>query len=208
MFKLVISSPKEKKSLQVEKDVPTLIGMKIGGNFDGSMIGLNGYVLQITGGSDKEGFPMRRNLLGTARKKLLLSGGVAYKSKRNGVKKRKSVRGNTISEDISQINVKVIENGPKGIDELLGLVKEEPKEEEKKEETKKPEKKEEKPKEESKTEPEAEPKQAKPESKVEPKPEPEAKPEAKEEAKPEAKKEAAKTEPKEETKAEEAEKKD
>ena len=194
MFKLVISSPKEKKSLQVEKDVPMFIGMKIGGKFDGSMIGLNGYVLQITGGSDTEGFPMRRNLPGTARKKLLLSGGVAYKSKRNGVKKRKSVRGNTISEDISQINVKVVENGPKGIDELLGLVKE-PKAEEKKEETKEPEKKEEKP--------EAEPKEPEKEEKIEKEPK-EEKVEAKEEPEQEAKVEANPTEeaPKEETKAE------
>lgn len=128
MFKIVIST-KEGKSYQIEKDVPTFIGMKIGQKFDGSLIGLNGYTLRITGGSGKDGFPMRRDVPGTQRKKILTFGGVGYHPKKKNVRKRKSVRGNRISEDIVQVNVKVEEkkDDVKPVEELLVLKREEPK---------------------------------------------------------------------------------
>ena len=145
MFKIVISIPEEKRAVQIEKDVPTFIGMKIGDRFDGSMIGLVGYTLEITGGSDKDGFPMRRDLPGTARKKVLLTRGVGCRVKGKGVRVKKTIRGNRIAEDISQVNVKIVEKKPgaKSVYELLGLEKPEEKEktgegkaEEKKEESK------------------------------------------------------------------------
>ncbi|MCD6368161.1 MAG: 30S ribosomal protein S6e [Candidatus Aenigmarchaeota archaeon] len=125
MFKIVIST-KEGKSYQIEKDVPTFIGMKIGQKFDGSLIGLTGYTLKITGGSGIDGFPMRRDIPGTQRKKILTFGGVGYRPKKKNVRKRKSVRGNRISEDIVQVNVKIEEakDGAKPIEELLGLKEE------------------------------------------------------------------------------------
>ncbi|NIM47533.1 MAG: 30S ribosomal protein S6e, partial [Candidatus Aenigmarchaeota archaeon] len=61
-FKIVISEPKSRKAWQIEKDAPSFIGKKIGDKFDGSLIGLSGFTLQITGGSDKDGFPMRPDL--------------------------------------------------------------------------------------------------------------------------------------------------
>ncbi|UCG95923.1 MAG: 30S ribosomal protein S6e [archaeon] len=122
MFKIVI--PLEKgKAVQVEKDVPTLAGMKIGDKFDGSIIGLTGYTLQITGGSDKEGFPMRRDLPGTARKRALLTGGVGCKPKGNGTRVIKTIRGNRVGEDIVQVNLKVAEKGKEPVEKLLGLEK-------------------------------------------------------------------------------------
>lgn len=143
MFKIVVST-KEGKSYQIEKDVPTFIGMKIGQTFDGSLIGLNGYTLRITGGSDKEGFPMRKDMPGTQRKKILIIGGVGYRQKKKGVKRRKTIRGNRISEEVVQVNVKVEEQNKeaKKIEELLGIEK---KEKPKKEEPQKEEKKEEEP---------------------------------------------------------------
>lgn len=128
VFKIVISTP-DGKSYQIEKDVPTFIGMKIGQTFDGSIIGLSGYTLKITGGSDKDGFPMRKDLQGTQRKKILISGGVGYKTAGNGIRRRKNIRGNRIAEDIVQINVKVEEKKKeaKEVEELLGLKKEETK---------------------------------------------------------------------------------
>ncbi len=130
-MKIVISEPKTKKSYQIEKDVPILIGKKIGEQFDGSALGLNGFVLQITGGSDKDGFPMRLDLQGTARKKVLLASGPGYNPKRKGVKRRKYVRGNTISEDIAQVNCKIV-SGEGNVIELLGIKpKEKPAEEKK-----------------------------------------------------------------------------
>jgi len=95
------------------------LGLKIGDEFDASQIGLNGYTLKITGGSDKNGFPMKRDVEGPRRIKSLLSGGLGFKPKRDGQRRRKTVRGNTVSDDIVQINTIVAQKGKKSIDELL-----------------------------------------------------------------------------------------
>lgn len=141
-FRIVISEPKSRKAWQVEKDAPSLIGKKIGEKFDGSSIGLSGFTLQITGGSDKDGFPMRPDLEGVVRKKALLTKGIGFrgfkkikkkKYKVKGMRKRKYIRGNIISENIVQVNCKVLE-GEGNIPMILGIKpKEEQKPEEKKE---------------------------------------------------------------------------
>ncbi|MCK4634581.1 MAG: 30S ribosomal protein S6e [Candidatus Aenigmarchaeota archaeon] len=195
MFKIVIPVPGEKRAVQVEKDVPTLVGMKIGERFDGSMIGLNGYVLQVTGGSDKDGFPMRRDLPGTARKRVLLVSGVGCKPKGKGIRKIKTIRGNRIGEDISQVNVKIVEKGKESVEKLLGLEK---KEEKKEGEAKKDEPKKEEVKPELKKEAET-PKETKTEEKPA---EPEEKP--KETTKEDSPKEESKEKPNEEKKEPEA----
>lgn len=135
-FKVVVSDPKSRKAYQkeVEQNASALVGKKIGEIIKGNPLGFPGYELKITGGSDKDGFPMRRDVDGTARKKLLLSAGVGFHSKDKGLRKRKNVRGNTVSADISQVNMKVTKSGKKSLEELTG----------KKEETKKEAKKEEK----------------------------------------------------------------
>jgi small subunit ribosomal protein S6e len=118
--KFVISDPRTRRAYQIEKDASFLYGKKIGDRFDGSLIGLPGYILEITGGTDKDGFPMRPDLEGTVRKRILLSSGPGYRPKRKGVRRRKMVRGNTIAEDIAQINCKVVVYGDKPLEELLG----------------------------------------------------------------------------------------
>lgn len=123
VFKICIGYPKTKKTYQVEKDAPSLIGMKIGQKFDGSIIGLDGFTLQITGGSDKEGFPMRPEVDGSGRKKLLLSRPPGFHPKMKGQRKRKYVRGNVISTEIVQINCKIVD-GEGDIELMLGLKKE------------------------------------------------------------------------------------
>ena len=143
VFKICINEPKTRKSWQVEKEAPALIGLKIGENFEGSLIGLSGFTLQITGGSDKDGFPMRYDLTGISRKKALLSGMPGFRPKVKGLRKRKYIRGNTISLDIVQVNCKVVE-GEGDIATMLGIQpkqKEAPKEEQKTEEKPKEEKK-------------------------------------------------------------------
>lgn len=173
VFKIVINEPKTKKSFQIEKDAPSLIGLKIGSKFDGNMVGLDGFTLQVTGGSDKEGFPMRPDLEGVGRKKLLLKKSVGFKGlhikkrkgkklkyKVKGLRKRKYVRGNAISDNIAQVNCKILE-GEGDIGMMLGIKKEEGKEApktEKKEEPKKEEIKTEEKKETSKEEKKVEPK--------------------------------------------------
>lgn len=156
-FKIVISDPKSRKAFQKELDQSTsgIKGKKIGDKISGDMLGLQGYELEITGGSDNDGFPMRKDVDGAARKKVLLSSTPGFHSKVSGQRKRKSVRGNTISADISQVNTKVIKFGSQPIEKLLGA-KEEKKpaegEEAKPAETEKPAPAEEKPKVEEKTE--------------------------------------------------------
>ena len=114
-----IELPKEKEA--------AIIGKKIGDEIDGAMLGFAGYVFKLTGGSDSSGFPMRKGVHGTRKVSLLLSGGVGYNPKRKGEKQRKTVRGETYSEDIVQVNMVVVKEGHEP------LVKEEHGEEEKKE---------------------------------------------------------------------------
>lgn len=119
-FKLVISEGKDSHQMEVPADESKkFVGLKIGEEFDASNIGLNGYKLKITGGSDKNGFPMKKDVDGPRRIKSLLSGGTGFEPKRDGQRRRKTVRGNTISDDIVQINAIVAEKGKKSIDELL-----------------------------------------------------------------------------------------
>jgi len=127
VFKICVNEPKTKRSWQIEKDIPSLIGLKIGDKFDGSLIGLSGFTLQITGGSDKDGFPMRYDLTGTARKKALLTSGPGFRSTVKGLRRRKYIRGNTLSADIVQVNCKVIE-GEGDIPMILGIQPKEKKE--------------------------------------------------------------------------------
>ncbi|MEM0026371.1 MAG: 30S ribosomal protein S6e [Ignisphaera sp.] len=85
-----------------------LIGMRIGDRIDGSIIGLPQIVLEIRGGSDLAGFPMRKDISGAVKKYVLLASGPGFRPKEEGERRRKLVRGNTISEDIVQINTVAI----------------------------------------------------------------------------------------------------
>ncbi len=85
-----------------------LIGLKIGDQFDGSLVGLSGYKLEIRGGSDNSGFPMLPTLPGPVKKKVLLSGPPGFHPREKGERRRKTVRGNTITHDTVQINTVII----------------------------------------------------------------------------------------------------
>lgn len=132
-FKLVISDPKARKAYSVElksPDADKLIGKKIGEKVSGEIINLAGFEFQITGGSDKQGFPIRPEIEGTKRIRALLKGGAGMRAKQKGERKRKSVRGNQISEEISQINLKVVKQPEKSLGIALGKeIKEEEKSE-------------------------------------------------------------------------------
>jgi small subunit ribosomal protein S6e len=85
-----------------------LVGLRIGDKFDGSLIGLNNVQLEIRGGSDLAGFPMRIDISGPVKKYVLLSQGPGFRPKEDGERRRKLIRGDTISEDIVQINTVAI----------------------------------------------------------------------------------------------------
>lgn len=119
-FKLVISEGEKSHQVEVEPaESKKLIGLTIGEEFDASLVGLKGYKLKITGGSDKNGFPMKKDVEGPRRIRSLLSGGTGFNQKRDGQRRRKTVRGNTISDDIVQINTTVTQKGDKDIAEIL-----------------------------------------------------------------------------------------
>ncbi len=117
---------KNGNTYQVETENPNnVIGRQIGDQVDGENFNLPGYTLEITGGSDKQGFPMRENIDGTERRKVLIKDGSGIQPERKGVKHRKSVRGNTVSDEIQQLNVKVVEEGDQSIEEILNEDEEE-----------------------------------------------------------------------------------
>ncbi|MEM3341276.1 MAG: 30S ribosomal protein S6e, partial [Thermoplasmata archaeon] len=97
----------------------SLIGKQIGDEFDGIFVGLPGYKLKITGGSDKDGFPMRQDIKGPRRVKILTAEGHGFHPSHHGQKDRKNMRGNQISAEIVQINMKITSYGSKNIADLL-----------------------------------------------------------------------------------------
>jgi small subunit ribosomal protein S6e len=115
-FKVIVSDPEEGKSKVVELDgaraVP-LIGRRLGETIDGSVVGMSGRKLQIRGGSDKDGFPMRHNIHGGVRVSVIVSKSVGFHPTREGERQRKTLRGNVITEDIVQVNMKVMEKAKK-----------------------------------------------------------------------------------------------
>ncbi len=119
-MKIVYSDPKSGRSGQMElpadKAAP-LMNKKIGEEFDASFIGLTGYKLKITGGSDKSGFPMEKSIDGTAKVRILRE--VASSGRQKGQRTRMTRRGNMITADTEQVNTIIIEQGEKSLDELF-----------------------------------------------------------------------------------------
>ncbi|KAI5191755.1 small subunit ribosomal protein S6e [Nematocida minor] len=71
-----------------------------------------GFLLQITGGTDKQGFPMKKGLMTPDRLRLLLKkGDTGFRCTKKGLRRRKSVRGDVISDQIGVINMKVVKEG-------------------------------------------------------------------------------------------------
>lgn len=111
-FKLIISDPKTGKSKTVELEgskAQPLIGHKINDIVDATILGIGFKKIKITGGSDKDGIPMRPDVHGGAKKYVLISNGVGINPKKPGERKRKLVRGNMITEETYQINAIVVE---------------------------------------------------------------------------------------------------
>jgi len=121
-MRIVVSDKSSGKSYQAELPAEKeagLIGKRIGEEIEGNLVGAAGYTLEITGGSDSSGFPMRKDVQGTAKKKLLDSDTVAFKTKRKGERRRKMVRGNALSSDIVQVNMVVTKAGSAPLDQLF-----------------------------------------------------------------------------------------
>ncbi|MBI2137726.1 30S ribosomal protein S6e [Candidatus Woesearchaeota archaeon] len=117
-FKIVISSPESGLSVQREiKDdaAKGFLGLKIGDAVKGELVDLQGYEFVLTGGSDFCGFPMRRDVVGVGRRKILAYEGVGVKRGERGMLQRKTVCGNTVHAKTAQVNLKVIKGGKDNI---------------------------------------------------------------------------------------------
>ena len=127
-MKFVISDPKSGKAYSASSNDDLFIGKKMSDTVKLDEIGLTGFEAEITGGSDKDGFPMNKSVHGTGRRYIFTTKGIGFRKARKGERKRLSARGNTISSIISQVNLKVTKAGP--IDIAKVLAKEAPSEEE------------------------------------------------------------------------------
>jgi len=91
-----------------DPEASRLLGLKIGDRFEGGIVGLPGFMLEIRGGSDSSGFPMHPAVQGPVKKRVLLSGPPGFHPRERGERRRKMVRGNTIGPDIVQVNTKLV----------------------------------------------------------------------------------------------------
>ena len=118
------------------------LGKKIGDMLEGRWDGegdktLSGSILESTGGSHKTGTPMRSDLEGGTRQSVLVTASTGFKGhnlvhkakggekrrfryKPDGMRKRRNFRGNTITQDTRQINLKVVEAANKSLSDILG----------------------------------------------------------------------------------------
>jgi small subunit ribosomal protein S6e len=121
-FTVAVSDPEDGTTYQVDvsdQDANRFAGREIGEEVDGSAVGLDGYTLEVTGGSDDAGRPMRADVAGPTLTELLLEGGTGYNPDREGERKRVTVRGREISDATRQINAKVVARGDQPVADLL-----------------------------------------------------------------------------------------
>lgn len=115
-FKIIVSDPEAGTSKVVELEearAAPFIGRRLGETLDGSAVDLPAHTIQILGGSDKDGVPMLGNVHGGVRRRVVLSGGAGFNPKKKGERRRKTVRGNIITDEIVQINMKIVERPAK-----------------------------------------------------------------------------------------------
>ena len=115
-FKVVLSDPKAGRAYNIDATAGAagaLVGKKIGDEVDAGPLGFAGYKIKITGASDRTGTPAKQSLPGPVRKQLLIAGGVGFHPVMDGERRRKSIRGNEITQDFVQINAKVTTYGEK-----------------------------------------------------------------------------------------------
>lgn len=129
VFKFAIGSNGDCRQLEKDqKDCSALLGLKIGSKFNADFLGLEGYELKVTGGTDKDGFPMNKSMEGSVKKRILAQKGHCFSGwkkakkrdiKPEGLRKKKMMRGNAIDQSIVQINCNVVKAGAKPLAELV-----------------------------------------------------------------------------------------
>jgi len=128
-MKLNIANPAtgEQKTIDFddEKKYRIFYEKKIAQEVPGDSLGeeWKGYIFRITGGNDKQGFPMKQGVLVPYRVRLLLSDGHScYRPRRTGERKRKSVRGCIVGPDIAVLSLVIVKQGENEIPGLTDTV--------------------------------------------------------------------------------------
>lgn len=101
-----------------ERRLQNLYDRRMAQEIEGDILGdeFEGCFMRISGGNDKQGFPMRQGILTNTRVRLLcLKGHKGYRQRRTGERKRKSVRGCIVGNDIAVLNLVVTQKGEKEI---------------------------------------------------------------------------------------------
>ncbi|WP_262179728.1 30S ribosomal protein S6e [Haloarcula laminariae] len=122
-FTVAVSDPESGHTYQIEvdgQDANRFIGRELGDEVDGGAVGLDGYTLELTGGSDTAGRPMRPDVRGVGTKAIMSDGGIGFEPTTDGERKRITVRGREVSDETRQINAKIVGRGSDDVDELLG----------------------------------------------------------------------------------------
>lgn len=129
-MKLNISCPSTglQKAVEIEDDskLRALYDKRISHEVNGEDLNEDweGYIFKITGGNDLQGFPMKQGLMTPNRVRLLLRAGVScYRPRRKGERKRKSVRGCIVSQEMSAVHLVIVKLGAKDIEGLTDSVK-------------------------------------------------------------------------------------
>ncbi|OIB58341.1 30S ribosomal protein S6e [Natrialba sp. SSL1] len=123
-FTVVVGDPESGSSYQLEaaeQDANRFLGKEIGEEVDGSAVGLDGYTLEITGGSDDAGRPLNGDVAGANLTEVLMEGRqTGYRPEREGERRRITVRGRELSDAVAQVNASIVDRGSTDVDDLLG----------------------------------------------------------------------------------------
>jgi small subunit ribosomal protein S6e len=123
-FQVVVGDPDSGDSYQFDVDgqaANRFIGKELGGEVDGSAVGLDGFTLELTGGSDEAGRPMREDVAGASLTEIMLAErSTGYQPDRDGERRRVTVRGREVTEEVVQINAAVSEHGNQSVPVALG----------------------------------------------------------------------------------------
>ena len=121
-FTVAVSDPESGHTYQVDvdgQDANRFIGRELGDEVDGGAVGLDGYTLELTGGSDTAGRPMRPDVRGVQTKSIMSDGGVGFEPTTDGERKRITIRGREVSDETRQINAMVVGRGSDSVEDLL-----------------------------------------------------------------------------------------